>query len=132
VSDDAPARIGRGIWRGVYSSFVDEPDFRALSPNARLVLFVLILGSQSPAFINRYYREPLTAQTGLTANELEAALAELEKMPSPSKSWIVRDDAIVWVRNALKHSPTFSLQHSGHRVALEHGSPHDGFWALNV
>jgi hypothetical protein len=115
---DAP-RIGRGLWRGVYSSIVDHPDFQALTPHARLVLFVCRLGSQAgPAAIFRYYREPLMVQTGLTSDELEAALSELEKRPSPSKPWIVRDNAIVWVRNGLKHDPTLSLQHQGHRGAI--------------
>jgi hypothetical protein len=116
---DKPARIGRGLWRGVYSSIVDHPDFQVLSAHARLTLFVCRLGSQAgPASIFRYYREPLMVQTGLTAAELEAALSELEQRPSPSKPWIIRDDAIVWVRNGLKHDPTLSLQHYGHRGAV--------------
>jgi len=114
-----PARIGRGLWRGLYSSIVDHPDFQALSPHARLVLFVCRLGSQAgPAAIFRYYREPLMLQTGLAADELEAALSELEKRPSPSKPWIIRDDAVVWIRNGLKHDPTLSLQHNRHRAAI--------------
>ena len=52
--------------------------------------------ARRPAAIFRYNREPLMVQTGLTGDELEAALSELEKRPSPLKPWIVRDDAIVW------------------------------------
>ena len=38
MTSDQPARIGRGLWRGVYSSIVDHPDFQALTPYARLTL----------------------------------------------------------------------------------------------
>src|SRR5262249_44913557 len=59
-------RNDRGIWRGVYASLVDHPDFRTLSRNARLVFLVMRVGTQNTiASIFHYYREPLMAQTGL-------------------------------------------------------------------
>lgn len=120
MSDAQPPRkIGRGIWRGVYSSIVDHPDFQILSPNARLTLFVCRCGSlNTPASIFRYYRGVLEAQTGLDATDLEAALVELEKKPSTSAPWIVRDESILWVRNGLKHDPNLTLEHDGHREAI--------------
>jgi hypothetical protein len=114
-----PERIGRGVWRGIYSSMVDHPDFHLLTPHERLVLFVCRLGSQNTAAsIFRYYREPLMVQTGLAAAELETALAGLEKKPSARAPWIIRDDAVVWIRNGLKHDPTYSVQNRNHRLSL--------------
>lgn len=69
----APRKIGRGIWRGVYSAIVDHPDFQSLTPNARLTLLVCRVGSlNTAASIFRYYLEPLQEQTGLTREELVA------------------------------------------------------------
>jgi hypothetical protein len=116
---DAPRKVGRGLWRGVYSAMVDHLDFQALTPNARLTLFICRVGSMNTAAsIFRYYLEPLQQQTGLSRDELVAALHELEKKPSPKAPWIVRDEAVLWIRNGLKHDPNLSLNHHGHREAI--------------
>jgi hypothetical protein len=111
---------GRGYWRGVYSAMVDHPDFQALSPNARLTLFICRLGSlNNQASIFRYYMEPLAAQTGLSLHALGDALTELETKPSISEPWIVRDDLILWVRNGLKHDPNVRPQlNDNHKRAV--------------
>ena len=45
-------------------------------------------------------RETLTRETALTPAELEAALLELEKSPTPSRSYLMRDALVVWLRGA--------------------------------
>ena len=103
---DYSGSVGRGIWRGVYSSITDHPDFQVLSPNARLVILVCRVGSSNTAAsIFRYYREALGVQTGLSRDDLEAALCELEKKPNATTPWIVRDEQVLWIRNGLKHDP---------------------------
>ena len=115
---EARQRIGRGIWRSVYASLVDHPDYRALSPQARLVFFVLRLGtSNTIASIFPYYRDALRAQTGLTSRALEAALRELARTPRAAP-WIIRDQTVCWIRNGLQHDPTFSLENENHVQAL--------------
>ena len=115
---EARQRIGRGIWRSVYASLVDHPDYPALSPQARLVFFVLRLGtSNTIASIFPYYRDALRAQTGLTSRALEAALRELARTPRAAP-WIIRDQTVCWIRNGLQHDPTFSLENENHVQAL--------------
>jgi hypothetical protein len=59
--------------------------------------------------ISRYYREPLVAQTGLSARRIEAALRELAANSSPDRPWIIRDDRVLWIRNGLKYDPGLNL-----------------------
>ena len=116
---DIGKRAGRGLWRAVYASLVDHEDFRALSPNARLVLFVLRLGpSTTIASIFTYYPAVLQAQTGLSPRALEAALKELERTPSPERPWIVRDASVLWIRNGLRFDPNLSVSNDNHIVAI--------------
>jgi hypothetical protein len=127
----ARTRLNRGLWRGVYSSLTSHPDFQALSPRARLVFFVIRLGTQNTiASIFRYYREPLMAETGLSARALEQALCELASKPSPDRPWIVRDATVLWIRNGLAFDPTLTLSNPSHLIAirravsaLPHSSP---------
>lgn len=116
---DIRKRAGRGLWRAVYASLVDHEDFRALSPNARLVLFVLRLGpSTTIASIFTYYPAVVQAQTGLSPRALEAALKELEQRPSPERPWIVRDRNVLWIRNGLRFDPNLSVSNDNHIVAI--------------
>ncbi|HYE89793.1 MAG TPA: conserved phage C-terminal domain-containing protein [Terriglobales bacterium] len=106
--------MSRGLYRGVYTSLVDDPDFQALTPNAKLVFYTARLCQQAgPAAIYRYYSEMLVRQTGLTARQVELALQELER-----DLWIMREGAILWVRNGLRHDPTTTLANTNHRKAV--------------
>ena len=83
VMKPRPDLPGPGLWRGVYSSIVDHPDFQRLSPEARLVLLVARLGTANNiASIFRFYPQVLEHQTGLTADQLETAIRQLESTPS--------------------------------------------------
>ena len=108
-------RIGRGTqligaYRVVPTRLWDS--LHGLRPHDRLVMLALKTGSTSSfAGIGFVYVEALARETGLTASEVEAALANLEKRPSPSTSWIVRDGPVIWVRAQLKTDPV--VQKSG-------------------
>ena len=105
----------RGIYRGVYSALVDDDDFQALSPHAKLVLYTCRVCVQAgPAAIFRYYAELLRAQTGLTARQLEAALVELEQ-----GAWISREGHVLWVRNGLRFDPYTTLANDNHKKSVE-------------
>lgn len=106
--------MSRGLYRGVYSSLPDDPDFQRLSPNARLVFYTCRLCAQAgPAAIFRYYPELLIVQTGLKAPQLEAALQELER-----ETWILREGVVLWVRNGLRHDPNVRLANPKHRKGV--------------
>lgn len=111
----ASVKAGRGIWRGIYSSMTSHPDYQVLSSHARLTLLTLRLGGQSTiAGIGRVYMEALVAETGLSRRQVNAALCELEQKPSPEAPWIVRDENLIWIRNALRFDPTLTLNNSNH------------------
>ncbi len=105
----------RGVYRGIFSSLIDDPDYQALTPNARLVLLTLRLCTQAgAAAIFRAYTAMLSEQTGLTVLDLESALAELATSPSPGKPWILREGPVIWVRNGLRYDPNIRLADEKH------------------
>src|SRR6266852_2347732 len=104
----------RGTYRGLYSALFDDPDFQRLSPRARHVLLTARLCSQNTAAsLFGCYLEVLAAQTGLSAEEVEAALRELA-----NQKWIVREGRVVWIRNGLKFDPNTKLSNEKHRLAV--------------
>lgn len=110
---------GHGMWRGIYCAIVDHPDFRILTPNERLVLFTLrVSPANNMAGIFLYYPQELEAQVGLDAQAVADALAGLEAKPSRKRPWIVRDDRVVWIRNALRHDPNVNLKNDNHVKSL--------------
>ena len=81
-----------GRYRSVRVAKWGDPAFRRLTPHARLLLLALLTGSSSSlAGIGLAYGEALTAETGLTPAEIEAAYGELERHPTPARSFIVRE-----------------------------------------
>lgn len=96
-----------GRYRTTRVAMWGSPDFHKLTPNARLTYLALRTGSFSnlPGLF-KVFMEPLSLETGLSAAELEAAIAELEKTPTPATSFVVRDHlGILWVRHQLAEDP---------------------------
>jgi hypothetical protein len=118
-------RRDRGRFRYVRTSMWLDADFVRLSAGAKLVLVALSTGSHSNlAGIGLLHREILARETGLSADELEAALAELEKRPTPKRSLITRDHlGVVWVRRFLADDPSRDndpeVRNPKHRRAVE-------------
>jgi hypothetical protein len=57
---------------------------------------MLLTGSTSSlAGIGHAYIEALVAETGLSPAEIEAAFGELEKKPTPTRSFMVREGSVV-------------------------------------
>ncbi|MBI3030247.1 MAG: hypothetical protein HYY64_12110 [Candidatus Rokubacteria bacterium] len=105
----------RGVYRGIFSALLDDPDFQSLSPKARHVFLTLRLCAQAgPACIFRFYAAVLREQTGLETEEIEKALVELQ-----AGRWILREGPVLWLRNALRHDPFVRLADPKHRKAVE-------------
>jgi hypothetical protein len=110
----------RGVYRGVYSSLLDDPDYQQLSADARLVLLTLRLCAQAgAAAIFRAYPAVLSEQTGLEVDEVDKALKELACSPRSDRPWIYRESGVVWVRNALRYDPNLRLADDKHRKSVE-------------
>jgi hypothetical protein len=106
----------RFLWTGI--------PFQRLSPPAKLVLLALSTGSLSNlAGLAFYYPEALERETGLTGDVIEAAMGELEKRPSPARSFVVRDLGVVWIRDLLRSDPAREgdpeIENQKHRTAIE-------------
>jgi len=70
----------RGLFRGVYCSLFDDPEYQALHAEARLVLLTARQCREAAAgAIFRYYPGVLAQQTGLTRRRLETRLNDLER-----------------------------------------------------
>lgn len=105
----------RGTYRGIFSALVDDPDFQALSPQARHVFLTLRVCLQlGPAGIFRYYPAILAEQTGLDPEVIDKALAELA-----AGRWVIREGPILWIRNALRHDPAMRLSDAKHRKTVD-------------
>lgn len=106
----------RGVYRGIYSSLLDDPDFQRLSASARLTLLTLRLCRDTgPAAIFRYYPEVIMCQTGLSGAALTKALEELSQAV-----WIAIEEPVVWVRNGLRYDPMMKPETNElHRKSIE-------------
>ena len=105
----------RGIYRGVYSSLFDDPDFQHLTPEARLALLVVRQCKQAgAAAIFRFYPAVLVAQTGLAMKTLDRALGQLV-----ANGWIEREDCIIWVRNGLRYDPHVHMSNPKHFAGVQ-------------
>jgi hypothetical protein len=102
--------MSRGVYRGIHSSLLDDPDFQRLTPRARHVLLTVRLCVEAgPACIFRYYPEVLCRRTGYSRRHLNDALTELEQA-----QWIVLDADVLWIRNGLRHDPHIRLSNPHH------------------
>ena len=105
----------RGVYRGVFSVLLDDPDFQVLSAPARHTFLTLRLCAQAgPACIFRFYSAVLCAQTGYSVKAIERALKELEK-----GTWLLREGPVIWLRNALRYDPYLRLSDTKHMKAVE-------------
>jgi len=110
----------RGVYRGVYSSLLDDPDYQRLAAAARLVLLTLRLSAHAgAAAIFRAYPAVLGEQTGLDVDDVEKALEELASSPRSDRPWIYRESGVVWIRNALRYDPNIRLADDKHRKSIE-------------
>ena len=110
----------RGVYRGIFSSLIDDPDYQRLSSDARLTLLTLRLSAQAgAAAIFRVYMAVLAEQTGLEPRAVEKALVELASSPSPEKPWVLQEGPVVWVRNALRYDPNIRLADPKHVKSIE-------------
>jgi hypothetical protein len=115
-----------GHYRTSRVSKFSELAAAGVSANAKLTYFYLALGPFSSfAGIGRVSMDSIAHDTGLSRAEIESALAELEKRPTPARSFIVydREHGIVWVRDYLKDDPAREkdpqVLNESHRKGIE-------------
>ena len=97
------AKARSDAYRPIYCRLVDDVDFQALTPNAKLVWFTLRTCPEcGPIGIFRLYVGQLSERTGLNMGAIEASLAELE-----DGQYITRERGHVYLRNALRYEPLY-------------------------
>ena len=100
-----------GRYTYVSSEFWRDPDVQTLTREARHLLLCLMtgsLGNQAGIFafnLEAIVRDFESRGEPLTRADVETLLGELEKRPSPSHSFIVRDHDALWIRNQLRDDP---------------------------
>lgn len=105
----------RGIYRGIYSALIDDPEFQTLPPAPRHLLLTMRLSKEAGlACVFRYYPTTLAVQTGYPVRRVHAALAQLK-----AAGWIDFDGAIMWIRNGLRFDPSVTLANQKHRTSIE-------------
>jgi hypothetical protein len=100
----------KGTYRAVHTSLWDDPGYEKLSPEARHVLLVLRLGTQSNLpCCYRLRLSVLSENTGYPLDTLCSPIAELK-----NEGWIQFDGVVVWIINGLKYDPQISLANPKH------------------
>lgn len=101
----------RGEFRPIYEALVDGPQFRALTPHARLCFFALklkcgVCGIRALPGL----REALGEWTGLQPKQVTAALVELMKA-----DWVRVEQSLVWIVRGLEFEPSMDASNAKHR-----------------
>lgn len=105
-------RKERGESRAIYTAIKDDPDFIALSKEAKLLWYTLKmeLGASGIAVV---YPGALADLTGIEYPAIAPTLAELE-----AGNWIRRERNVVWLRNGLRFDPYLSTANRLHLAAI--------------
>lgn len=98
-----------GIYRSIYSRLPDTPEFRILSPEAKLLFYTMRV-SRICNLAGIFVCEngeimTLAEQTGLGFERVKELFPELEK-----HKWIIYKSPIMWIINALRHDPGMKLE----------------------
>lgn len=101
----------RGEYRSIRTVIVQGPDFKRMSPNAKLVWFYikLQLGPTGIGVFNAA-KHVLSEQTGLSPRKVESLLVELDRHPE----FFRREDSVFWVVGGLKNDPGMSCKNANH------------------
>lgn len=105
----------RGIWRAIYVSLWDDPEFLKFTRVEKLVFLNLRTGPQCnlPA-IFRYSLDMVIMQTRTKSSSVRLALRTLSE-----KNWIKTEAGIVWIKKGLKYDPNVTLTNPKHMIAIK-------------
>jgi hypothetical protein len=105
----------RGVWRAIYTTIWDDPEFRKLTANEKLVFLNLRTSPLSNiAVLYPYYVETLECQTGIRRKQIQKALRALIEA-----NWISVEDGLVWVKKGLRFDPCVVLTNEKHLIAVK-------------
>jgi len=105
----------KGLYRPIYTSIWDDPEFRGFSNETKVVFFNLRTtryGNWPCIFV--CYPEMIMAQTRMSEKQVLASLQELEQA-----DWILYSYPIVWVKKALRNDPNFYPDNPKHVSGIE-------------
>ena len=104
----------KGIYRSIYSSIWDDPDFLRLTKDEKLIFLNLRTSplSNMPC-VFPYYIDAIEKQTGVSRKGILKAINTLS-----DTLWITVEDGLCWIRNGLKYDPNISLNNPKHREAI--------------
>ena len=108
---------GRGTYRSIRASMLDEPAFQELSERANHVLLVAKI-SFGPSGIEIHYAEALVhvlaARSCIPVEGVRLALEELQ-----AKGRLRAEGNVVWVLDQLNHDPHLDAADKKHRTSIQ-------------
>ena len=107
----------RGLYVSIFRAIWHDPDHKKLNIETQHLLYYLLShpdGNMCGIF--EVWHEPITKRAKIPPKTIEYAMKELEKGKDP---WIMRDGNLVWVRNALKFNPGYSIKNENHRKSIK-------------
>lgn len=105
----------RGMWRAIYCSLWDDPDFQSLTSGEKLLLLNLRTTRLSNAIcLYPYYIEAIERQTSLSKSTILSALKKLAE-----SGWIEIEAGLVWVKNGLRYDPNITMSNERHAIFIK-------------
>lgn len=109
------SEIGRGNYRAISCVLLNEPEYRKLAPQQKLVLITLRLSlGRAQIGIIDAAEAVLAAKTGIAEADVRGALAALS-----AGRWICREGNVLWVVNGLKEEPILKVRDRKHRLGVQ-------------
>jgi hypothetical protein len=95
--------IGTNDYRSIYCRIVDDPQFQALSANAKLLWYTLKVSHEcGPLNLFRFYRGMFIERTGLCAADFDAAMNRLI-----DDGYLFFEQGYVLIHNGMRYEPNF-------------------------
>jgi len=105
----------RGQYRPIFSRLWDDPDFRKLSTEHKLLfLYLRTCTLCHRAAIYKFNFETCEDDTGLERNTIMDGMVILCKI-----GWIVIEEKIVWIKKGLHFDPSFNSNNENHMKAIK-------------
>jgi hypothetical protein len=105
-------RAARGEHRAIFRTLTDAPEFQRLSPEGKLVFFILKL-ELGMSGIGVVYDAVIAQKTGYRTRIVQDAVRELVR-----DRWLVTETPVYWIRNGLRFEPSITMTNEKHRTSV--------------
>jgi len=106
----------RGVYRSIYCSIWDDPEFQTFSPHAQLVFFNLrtCKDTNFPCIFTLYRSSLEERMPNMTTADITTGWQELL-----DAGWIRYERPILWIVKGLRNEPNYAPNNIKHRIGIE-------------